>query len=154
MKVTVITVALNNQDYIEDCIRSVLRQSHKNLEYIVIDGGSTDRTTEIIKKYDGNISKWISEPDKGLYDAMNKGISLATGDIIGILNSDDFYADDDIISTVVNEFNEKSVDSVFADLVFIKRNDPDRIVRYYQSSHFTPRKFLYGWMPAHTTCFA
>jgi glycosyltransferase involved in cell wall biosynthesis len=154
MKVSIITVALNNVEYIEGCVKSVVSQVYKNLEYIVIDGGSTDGTTEIIKKYDGNITKWISEPDKGLYDAMNKGISLATGDIIGILNSDDFYADEDIISTVVKEFNEKRVDSVFADLVFIKRNDPDRIVRYYQSSHFTPRKFLYGWMPAHTTFFA
>ena len=97
MKVTVVTVALNNRDYVEDCIRSVLSQSHKNLEYIVIDGGSTDGTTEIIKKYDGNITKWISEPDKGLYDAMNKGIRLAKGDIIGILNCDDIYNDEHVI---------------------------------------------------------
>jgi len=153
MKISIITVVLNNKDYVENCIKSVLAQTYKDIEHIIIDGGSTDGTVDVIRKYNGKISQFISELDKGIYYAMNKGIKLATGDIIGMLNSDDFYADEDIISTVVNEFSEKSVDSVFADLVFIKRNDPDRIVRYYQSSHFTPRKFLYGWMPAHTTFF-
>ena len=154
MKVSIITVALNNAEYIESCIQSVINQDYENIEYIVIDGGSTDGTIEIIKRYEDKINLWISEPDKGIYDAMNKGIKLATGEIIGMLNSDDFYANDDVISTVVKEFQDKNVDSVFADLVFVKRDDPLRIIRYYKSSNFSPKKFAYGWMPAHTTFFA
>jgi len=154
VKISIITVVLNNAECIEECIKSVLDQTYKNIEYIVVDGGSTDGTVEIIKKYENKIAKWISEPDRGIYDAMNKGIKLATGEIVGMLNSDDFYASNDVISTVVKEFQKKNVDSVFADLVFVKRDDINKIVRYYKSSNFSPKKFGYGWMPAHPTFFA
>ena len=153
MKVSIITVALNNKAYIEDCINSVISQSYRDIEYIVIDGGSTDGTAEIIRKYEKYISRWVSEQDSGIYDAMNKGINLASGDIIGILNSDDFYYNSDIISSVVKEFEAKKVDSVFADLVYVKRDDPVKTVRYYNSAHFNPDKFAYGWMPAHPAFF-
>lgn len=107
-----------------------------------------------MKSYGVKIAKFISEPDKGLYDAMNKGIALATGDIVGILNSDDFYTDKFVIGKVIKEFEEKQVDSLFADLVFVKPDNLDKVVRYYDSSHFSPEKFAYGWMPAHPTFFA
>jgi len=153
MKISIITVVWNNAKTIKDAIESVLSQTYKNIEYIVVDGASTDRTIEIVKSYGNKITKFISEPDKGLYDAMNKGIGLATGDVVGILNSDDFYIDEYVIEKIVKEFEEKEVDSVYADLVFVKPDNLTKTVRYYDSSHFTPSKFAYGWMPAHPTFF-
>jgi len=153
MKISIITVVWNNKETIKDAIDSVLNQTYKDIEYIIVDGASTDGTVDIVKRYGNKIDKFISEPDKGLYDAMNKGIALATGDIIGILNSDDFYIDEFVIEKVVNEFKEKQVDSVFADLVFVKPENLDKTVRYYDSSKFHPTKFAYGWMPAHPTFF-
>ena len=153
MKVSIITVVWNNKDTIKDAIDSVLIQTYKDIEYIIIDGASIDGTIEIIKSYGDKITKFISEPDKGLYDAMNKGIKLATGDVVGILNSDDFYIDEFVIEKVVRTFKEQKVDSVFADLVFIKSKNVDRIVRYYDSSKCFPDKFQYALYPAHPTFF-
>jgi glycosyltransferase involved in cell wall biosynthesis len=152
VKVSIITVSLNNGEYIDSCIQSVISQDYKNIEYIIIDGGSTDQTIDIIKKYEDKINVWISEPDAGMYDAINKGIRLSTGDIIGILHSDDLYIDRHVITNVVQHF-EKNTDSVYADLVYVERNNPSKIVRYYDSSIFGVSKFAYGWMPAHPTCF-
>ncbi len=152
-KLSIITVTKNDKNYIEDCIKSVIEQQYPNYEYIIIDGGSTDGTIDIIKKYCDHISIFVSEPDGGIYDAMNKGIKLATGDIVGILNSDDIYKSNDVLTEVVREFTEKGVDAVFADLVYVDRNNTDKIVRYYKSANFTPDKFAYGWMPAHPTFF-
>ena len=153
MKVSIITVVLNNAEYIEECIQSVISQDYENIEYIVIDGGSTDGTIDNIKKYAGKINLWISEPDKGIYDAINKGIGMSGGDIIGILHSDDLYYDKRVISNIVDAFS-KNVDSVYADLVYVKRDNPEKVVRYYDSSIFQISKFAYGWMPAHPTFFA
>ena len=153
MKISIITVVWNNAATIKDAIDSVLTQTYENIEYIVVDGASTDGTVEIVQSYGEKISKFISEKDKGLYDAMNKGIGLSTGDIVGILNSDDFYIANDVIEKVVKEFEEKGVDSVYADLVFVKPENLSKTVRYYDSSHFSPDKFAYGWMPAHPTFF-
>ena len=153
MKVSIITVVYNNQSTIDYAIQSVLSQDYPNIEYIVVDGNSTDATVEKIQNYKENITHFISEPDKGIYDAMNKGLNLATGDIIGILNSDDFYADNHIVSSIVNEFQEKKVDLVFGDIVFVKPENLDKITRYYSSDNFHPRKFAWGWMPAHPSCF-
>ncbi|WP_331774328.1 glycosyltransferase family 2 protein [Sulfurospirillum sp. 1612] len=153
MKISIITVVWNNKNTIQDAIDSVLNQTYKDIEYIVIDGASTDGTVEIIQSYGDRISKFVSESDKGLYDAMNKGIALATGDAIGILNSDDFYTDEFVIEKIAKEFESKHVDSVFADLVYVKPDDVNKVVRYYDSSYFTPSKFAYGWMPAHPTFF-
>jgi len=153
MNISIITVVWNNKDTIRDAIESVLSQTYKNIEYIIIDGASTDGTVEIIKCYGNEISKFISEPDNGLYDAMNKGIKLATGDIIGILNSDDVYINNQVIEKVVKVFQEKKVDSVYADLVYVRPDALENVVRHYDSSHFHPDKFAYGWMPAHPTFF-
>jgi len=153
MKVSIITVTLNSEDTIKDAINSVLKQTYQDIEYIVIDGKSVDSTVEIIKSYGGKVDKFLSEPDKGIYDAMNKGISLATGDVVGILNSDDFYIDENVIEKVVKTFEEKEVDSLFANLIFVRPNNLEKTVRLYNSSQFNPSKFAYGWMPAHPTFF-
>ena len=153
LKVSIITVVRNNKETIKDAIDSVLSQTYKDIEYIVIDGGSTDGTVDIVKEYQDKISVFISEPDEGIYDAMNKGIALATGNVIGILNSDDFYIDEFVIEKVVKEFEEKNVDSVYADLVYVEPKNLNKTVRYYDSGNFNPSKFSYGWMPAHPTFF-
>lgn len=153
MKISIITVVRNNKETIKNAIESVLGQTYKNIEYIVIDGLSTDGTIEVIRHYEDKIDKFISEPDKGIYDAMNKGIKLATGDVVGILNSDDFYIDNNVIDKIAQKFNDKQVDSVYADLVYVKPNNLNKIIRYYDSRHFKPSKFAYGWMPAHPTFF-
>lgn len=153
MKISIITVVWNNAETIKDAIESVLNQTYKDIEYIVIDGKSTDGTVEIIQTYKDRISKFISEPDEGIYDAMNKGVLAATGDIVGILNADDFYIDSDVISSVVEVFKKEDVDSVFADLVYVHPDDLEKVVRYYSSKQFHPGKFTYGWMPAHPTFF-
>ena len=157
MKISIITVVYNNKETIQDAINSVLSQRYNNLEYIIVDGASTDGTVEVIKeavkRYSERSVKFVSEKDDGIYDAMNKGIRLSTGNIIGILNSDDFYINNGVISNVVNEFITKNVDSAFADLVCVRADDSDKIVRYYSSAGFHPKKIAYGWMPAHPTFF-
>ncbi|MEK6659136.1 MAG: glycosyltransferase family 2 protein [Campylobacterota bacterium] len=153
MKISIITVVRNNKKTIKDAVESVLGQTHKDIEYIIIDGASTDGTVEVVKSYGNKISKFVSEPDNGLYDAMNKGIAFASGDVVGILNSDDFYIDNGVIERIVKEFEKSQVDSVFADLVYVRSENLDKIVRHYDSSYFTPQKFAYGWMPAHPTFF-
>ena len=148
MKISIITVVYNNKDIVMDAMNSVLSQEYGDLEYVIVDGASTDGTietiTEAVKKYPEGIIKVVSEKDDGIYDAMNKGIRLASGDIIGILNSDDFYIDKDVISTVSNEFMTKETDSVFADLVYVRTDDLNKIVRYYSSASFYPKKWNMG----------
>lgn len=153
MKVSIITVVYNNAATIQDAIDSVLSQTYQNTEYIIIDGCSTDGTVDIVERYGRKITKFVSEKDSGIYDAMNKGIAHATGDVVGILNSDDFYIDEFVIEKVAREFESKNVDSVYANLVFVHPDNLDRITRHYDSSYFTPEKFAYGWMPAHPTFF-
>lgn len=153
MTISIITVVWNNKDTIRDAINSVLSQTYKNIEYIIVDGASTDGTVEVVQSYGAKISKFVSEPDRGLYDAMNKGIALATGDVVGILNSDDFYIDEHVIEKVVKEFDEKQVDSVYADLVYVKPENIENVVRYYDSSTCTPENFRYALYPAHPTFF-
>lgn len=153
MKVSIVTVVYNGEQYIEDCIQSVLAQNYPDIEYVVIDGGSKDSTVEKISKYADQIAHFVSEPDKGIYDAMNKGIRAATGDIVGILNADDFYSSHDAIAKVVETFLEKGVEATFADVRFIKENDKNKTIRYYSSAKWYPEKFARGYMPAHPTFF-
>jgi glycosyltransferase involved in cell wall biosynthesis len=153
MKVSIITVVYNNDKTIDCSIQSVLSQDYPSIEYVVIDGQSTDGTLEKIKPYQNKIAHFLSEPDQGIYDAMNKGLNLATGDIIGILNSDDFYIDTTIISQIVQEFQTKQIDLVFGDIVYVKPDDLNKITRYYGSANFHPKKFAWGWMPGHPSCF-
>ncbi|MFX0197330.1 MAG: glycosyltransferase family 2 protein [Candidatus Hodarchaeota archaeon] len=153
MVISLITVSYNNSATIEDTILSVMSQSYPFIEHIIIDGASTDDTMALIKKHENKIDRFISEQDNGIYDAMNKGISLASGDVVGFLNADDVYYDNDCISTVINEIKKKNVDSVFADLVYVHPNNLNKVVRYYCSSNFLPHKFSSGLMPAHPTFF-
>lgn len=153
MKVTIITVTLNSEKYLADCIQSVFKQNYTNIEHIIIDGKSTDNTVSIIKKYDTYISKWISEPDRGMYDAINKGIEMATGDIIGVLNSDDVFASNDVIKNIVNCFVENKTDSVFGDLVFVNPSNIEKITRIWKGMPYRRFRFNYGWMPAHPTFY-
>ena len=152
MKVSIITVCLNSEKTIENTIQSVLFQSYKNIEYIVIDGNSTDNTKSILDKYADFISTVVSEPDKGLYDAMNKGLKLATGDVIGILNSDDLYKDLFVVEKVIKQFDEQA-DAVYGDIVYVDKNDITRIVRYWRSGLFKRYKMKFGWMPPHPAFF-
>lgn len=153
MKISIITACFNSEKTIRDTIESVLSQNYSNIEYIIVDGASNDGTMAIIKEYGDRIANVISERDQGIYDAMNKGILAASGEIIGIINSDDFYENNDVISSIAREFETKEVDSIFADLVYINHDQPHKVVRYYNSANFTPSKFAYGWMPAHPTFF-
>ena len=152
-KVSIITVCFNSAKTIRDTIESVLSQDYPDIEYIVIDGGSNDQTIAIIKEYADRIAVIISESDRGIYDAMNKGIALATGDIVGMLNSDDVYINQHAVSDLMKEMHVSKADSVFADLVIVDPLDLGKVMRYYDSSYFTPNKFRFGWMPAHPTFF-
>jgi glycosyltransferase involved in cell wall biosynthesis len=153
MKVSIITVVLNCVDYIDSCIDSVIAQDYQNLEYIIIDGGSADGTMEVIKKYQDKINYVISEVDNGMYDALNRGISVASGELIGILNADDQLAESNVISAIVNCFKENECDAVYGNLNYVKRNNADQIVRRWKSEPFKSTKFKYGWAPAHPTLY-
>jgi glycosyltransferase involved in cell wall biosynthesis len=153
MKVSIITVSYNSAGTISDTINSVLSQTYNDIEYIIIDGHSTDGTIELINSFGNRISKFVSEPDKGIYDAINKGIKLSSGDIIGILNSDDFFYDNNVIEKVAKEFSDNIIDAVFGDVQFINPNDTSRIKRYYSSKFFNTEKFRFGYMPAHPSFY-
>ena len=152
-KISIITVAYNSDKTINHTIESVLSQEYNNLEYIIIDGGSTDKTNEIIESYGDKISQYISEKDDGIYDAMNKGIRISTGKYIGIINSDDFYPDSNIIQKVVNKIEEKKSDCLYADLVYVDSENTKEIKRYWKSGEFNRTNFTKGWMIPHPTFF-
>ncbi len=151
MKISIITVCYNSEKTIEDTIQSVLNQTYKNVEYIIIDGASKDATLNIIEKYSNQITKIISEPDKGIYDAMNKGVKLASGDVVGILNSDDIYASNNVLSLVATHI--KDVDAVYGNLDYVSENDLTKVVRRWISKPYNEGMFLKGWMPPHPTFF-
>lgn len=153
MKVTLITVTYNSARFLQSCIHSVNSQDYHDIEYIVVDGGSTDDTVSIIERNDSRISKWISEKDNGMYDAINKGMKMATGDIIGILNSDDILASSSTISTIVAAFKEQQVDSLFGDLQYVDAEDTSKIHRFWRGCRYNRSAFRFGWMPAHPTFY-
>lgn len=155
MRVSIITVTYNSEDFLEEAIKSVSLQTYKDIEYIVIDGASTDNTLKIIEKYHkkGIISKFISEPDKGIYDAMNKGIEISSGDIIAFLNSDDFYMSESVIEDVICSFRNTGSDICYGDVVFVSRKNSERIIRYWKTGKFDKRKLLNGWQIPHPTLF-
>lgn len=154
MKISVITVTYNSAATIESAIESVAAQKFDgDIEYIVVDGGSTDGTLKIVERHSDVVDVWVSEPDRGLYDAMNKGLRLATGDIVGFLNSDDFYTSDDVLDTVAGEMNRQGVDAVFGDIHFVHPSNLNKSVRYYSSRHFVPAALRYGFMPAHPSFY-
>ena len=154
MKISIITVVLNNVNTIVDTINSVLCQKYKNIEYIVIDGGSTDGTLSLLKSRRHQLSTLVSEPDRGIYDAMNKGLKLANGDIIGFLNADDFYCNSEVISKVAREFELDSfLEANYADLIYVDKINTSKSIRYFKSSEFKQGLFLKGWCPPHPTFF-
>ena len=154
MKVSIITVCFNSEKTIKDTIDSVMSQNYDNIEHIIVDGLSMDSTIKILSEYEGNITKLISEPDMGIYDAMNKGIELATGSIVGILNSDDFFESPTVISDVVNKFKSNTeLSLVFGDVIIVKPSDINKVIRLYTSNNFQAWKLRFGWMPPHPASF-
>jgi len=152
LKVSIITSSYNSSKTIADTINSVNSQTYSNIEHVFIDGKSTDDSVEIINKYSSRENKVISEKDKGIYDAMNKGVDLANGDIIAILNSDDFYADENVVSDIVDIFEKTEADAVYADLDYVSE-DTTKIVRKWRSGNYKHGDFKWGWMPPHPTLF-
>ncbi len=154
MKISIITVCLNSADTIEGTIKSVLMQDYKDIEYVVVDGVSTDGTLEILAKYQGKISKCISEPDRGVYNAMNKGIRLSTGDIVATLNSDDVYADETIVGQMAEFMQENGLDAAYGDLVYVDhRKNTNRITRFWKTGEYKKGAFYHSWVIPHPTFF-
>jgi len=153
MKVSIITATYNSASTIKDAVQSLERQTYPDIEYIIIDGNSKDNTLEIIRQYSSRVSVMISEPDKGIYDALNKGIAHATGDIIGFLHSDDLLAYPDAISDIVASFNENKCDAVYADLDYVSKDDLSVVVRKWKSGRFSLNRLKYGWMPPHPSFY-
>jgi len=150
---SIITVCFNSVATIRDAIDSVLSQDYPGIEYIVIDGGSTDGTGEVVRSYGSRIDVFVSERDRGIYDAMNKGLALARGDVVGMLNSDDVYSDSQAVSVLMAAMVAARADAAFADVVYVDHSDTSRVVRYYDSGRWRPLRFRYGLMPAHPTFF-
>ncbi len=154
MKISIVTPTFNSQRTLRDTIESVVRQDYPDIEHIIIDGGSTDGTLDIIHEYRAHISHFVSEPDGGIYDAMNKGIRLATGDFVGILNSDDTFETDSIVRTIVETLEaDPTLDGLHADLYYVSPTDNSRIIRYWHTKPYPPQGFLTGWHPAHPTFY-
>ncbi|RWU08591.1 glycosyltransferase [Pedobacter chitinilyticus] len=153
LKITIITVVYNGEQHIADCIESVLAQSYPDIEYILIDGNSTDGTYHIAQQYKDQLSILLSEPDQGMYDALNKGIALATGEVIGILNADDMLANNTVIAEVAKKFEEAKVDALYGDLNYVAPDNISRILRKWRSSKAKPADLALGWMPAHPTLY-
>ncbi len=150
--ISIITATYNAADTLRDCLESVSRQDIE-VEHILIDGASSDGTLEIVERYHDRLVQVISEPDGGIYDAMNKGIALATGEVVGILNADDFYAGDQVLRRVAEAFSDPTVEACYGDLRYVDHRDTSRTVRYWRSGNFQPHKFYQGWMPPHPTFF-
>ena len=153
MKVSIITITFNSEATLKDTIESVINQSYPDIEYIIVDGKSTDKTLSIIDSYKNRISKVVSEKDNGLYDALNKGIAMATGDLIGIIHSDDFYTNDFVIEKIVKSIEDNNADAVYADLYYVDKDDTNKIFRKWKSGNYKHGMFLNGWMPPHPTFF-
>lgn len=153
MKVSIITITHNSATTIRDTIESVVGQTYGNIEYIIVDGLSTDNTLDVVNEYKNRITKIISEKDQGLYDALNKGIALATGDVIGLIHSDDFYTNPKVIEMIVEKMSQEQSDGLYADLYYVYKDDTNRVFRKWKSGYYKQGMFLNGWMPPHPTFF-
>ncbi len=156
MKISIVTATFNSSATLRDTIKSVLGQTYRDFEHLIIDGGSKDDTLDIVREYEpqyGGRLRWISERDRGIYDAMNKGIAMATGDVVGILNSDDFYTSDTVLQAVADAMREQSVDAVYGDIHYVNEHDLSHCTRYYSSAGFRRWKMRLGWMPAHPSFY-
>ena len=152
-KISIITATYNSIDTLKYALESLNSQTYKNVEHIIIDGGSTDGTVEWLENNQDKFSKWISEKDKGIYDALNKGIKIASGDIIGFMHADDFYAYDDVLQDVVTAFEESSCELLYGDLEYVSSQNIERVVRYWHSGDFKVENLKRGWMPPHPTVY-
>ena len=153
LRVSVITAVLNRASTLESALRSVHGQTGADVEHIVIDGGSTDGTLALLARHKAGIAKMVSEPDGGLYDALNKGIRQASGDVIGFLHADDEFAAPDALARIAHAFGNPAVEAVYGDLVYVKQNDASRVVRYWRAGTYQRDQFMHGWMPPHPTFY-
>ena len=153
MKVSIITATYNSANTIIDTLRSLENQTYKNIEYIIIDGASKDNTSDVINANPTGVTSMISEPDRGIYDALNKGIDAATGDIVGFLHSDDLFSSDTAIEDIVKQFNLTSADAVYADLEYVSKDNLSQVVRLWKSGKYNKNKLKNGWMPPHPTYY-
>lgn len=155
LKISVITAVCNRADTIAAAVKSVLKQTYPDVEYVIIDGASSDGTLSILKSIAHNLNNilLVSEPDNGIYDALNKGLKYATGDIIGILHSDDYFADEQVLKHVAEAFVDEGVDAVYGDLVYVAKDDTSRIIRLWRAGEYHPSNLARGWMPPHPTLF-
>jgi glycosyltransferase len=153
MKISVITAVYNNRDTVAEALDSALAQDHRDVELIVIDGGSTDGTLQVLQRYADRLALLVSEPDRGIYDALNKGIARANGEIVGFLHSDDLFADSSVLSRISAAFADPRVDAAYGDLLYVNKDDPSRVVRTWRSDAFSPNRLARGWMPPHPTFY-
>ena len=157
MKISIITATYNSERTLRDTLDSILAQTYPDIECIIVDGASKDGTMDIVREYEPRFQgrmRWVSEPDKGIYDAMNKGIRMASGDVVGVLNSDDFYYDERVVEDIVDAFQQKNLDCVYGNLVFIDEKDSTNILRIWKGTQHECGAFLRGWHPAHPTFYA
>lgn len=153
MSVSIITPVLNNRKEIGDCLRSVRTQTYGLIEHLILDGGSTDGTLDVVRELGGPMTRLICGTDMGLYDALNKGISASSGEVVGVLHADDFYEHDEVIRSLVSAMNSGQTDSCYGDLLIVDREDTGRVVRYWKTGRYRPGLFLRGWMPPHPSFF-
>jgi glycosyltransferase len=153
VKISIITAVFNGRDTIEQALDSVARQDYPQIEHVVIDGGSTDGTAEILARRRGDIDVLVSEKDEGIYDALNKGLRLASGDAIGFLHADDLFADERVVSRVAGALADAAVDAAYGDLVYVRRSDTTRVIRRWRAGRFSRRRLAWGWMPPHPTFY-
>lgn len=153
LKISLITVCYNSEETILETLRSVMEQDYPALEYILVDGGSSDGTLGLVRPYLGRIAHFVSEPDHGIYDAINKGIRLATGDVVGLLHADDTFGAADVLSKIAETFEHSQADCVYGDLVYVSRGRSEQVVRYWKSGQYRPSRLRFGWMPPHPTFY-
>lgn len=153
VRVSVITACYNSATTISETLWSVASQTHEDVEHIVINGASNDGTLDVIREYGMHVAKLVSEPDKGIYDALNKGLSCATGDLVGFLHSDDFFAHNGVLERVAEAFTDPAVDAVYGDLDYVSKSDHSKIVRRWRAGSYSPNKLAWGWMPPHPTFY-
>jgi len=154
MKISIISATFNAASTIRDMLDSVGGQTHRDIEHLVIDGGSSDGTVDLVRRHGTRVSALVSEPDQGIWDAMNKGLRMATGDIVGFLNADDEFINDGVVARIADVMADAELDACYADLIYVARDDPQRMVRDWVSEPYRPGLFLKGWMPAHPTFYA
>jgi glycosyltransferase len=153
MKISIVTCALNSSSTINKSIKSVQKQTYKNIEHLIIDGGSTDDTLRVVKKIKDKKLILLSSLDNGFYDALNKGIKFTTGNIVGVLHSDDFYRSNNVIEIIADIFEQTKADIVYGDLIYVKKEHPFKPIRYWRAGHYSKEKLFKGWMPPHPTVF-